>query len=77
MAAPRNGPKLLREALTGLETGGREETGALSEETSALSMRAHGGVVAPPGPARVATLDGAGPLGSGGPGPGRSAGAGP
>ncbi|WP_043236413.1 hypothetical protein [Streptomyces violaceusniger] len=58
MAARRHGLELLREALTGLETRDRDETGA-------LYVRAYDGVVAPPGPARAATLDGAGALVSG------------
>ncbi|MBO3675821.1 ADP-ribosylation family protein [Streptomyces sp. NEAU-YJ-81] len=55
MAARRHGLELLREALTRLETGDRDETGA-------LYVRAYDVVAAPAAPARVATVDGAGAL---------------
>ncbi|WP_275557922.1 hypothetical protein [Streptomyces sp. 5-6(2022)] len=58
LAARRHGLELLREALTRLETGDRDETGA-------GYVRAYDGAAGPADPARVATLDGAGALVSG------------
>ncbi|MBL1114294.1 DUF2228 domain-containing protein [Streptomyces sp. 110] len=55
LAARRHGLELLREALTGLETGDRDETGA-------GYVRAYDSAAGSADPARVATLDGAGAL---------------